>query len=134
MNELRTSEYPTRYVAFDNPRTLVIAKNPEERGGFEAMVYDAPIANTVHSGIEDGVYGEVSSYQGRYWIVQVHATKPTRFRSQNSWKERTDSLTPAKETLKRLIAKANSWMCDTTIIHRRRKQRRLLYSPNSARK
>jgi hypothetical protein len=61
---LKTEQYPTRYVAFDNPAVLIEHSNPERRGGFEFAVY--------HS---DNLYIEICAYQddkGFLMDVSVH--------------------------------------------------------------
>ena len=79
---ITTSEYPTRYVAFDNPRKFVINEKIEHYGGYEFAVFDAPIPNSAYPELMDGSYIEVISYQGKQIMVDYQFTAPNKSRMQ----------------------------------------------------
>ena len=79
---IKTSEYPTRYVAFDNPRKFVINEKINYYGGYEFAVFDAPIPNSAYPELKDGTYIEVVSYNGKQIMVDYHFTAPNRGRMQ----------------------------------------------------
>jgi hypothetical protein len=82
MQILKTDEYPTRYVAFDNPGKWVEHTRPEHRGGFEFAVYHLSIPNVHHTGINDGIHIQVNSYQGHKLVLDCRLTVPDAMRAQ----------------------------------------------------
>jgi hypothetical protein len=81
---LRTTAYPTRYVAFDRPGTFVIQENVKHSGGYELAYFRAPIRNAVYPHIKDGLSISVSSYQGKQIMVEYHWSAPNRSRQQKN--------------------------------------------------
>ena len=78
MKELITSEYPTRYVAFENQKTLVIQKNLISEGGYEYAVYSHRVINSYWTHLTDGLYASVESYQGKGYLITVNLTLPNK--------------------------------------------------------
>lgn len=83
MTEIRkTSTYPTRYAAFDNPRIFWINETIKHTGGYEFAVFHAPMPNAAYPHITDGLYISVISYQGKQIMVDYHFTAPNSGRQQ----------------------------------------------------
>lgn len=85
---MATTEYPVRYVAFDNPGTLVINASRKCEGGNEWAILTQTMTNRRYPHIEDGVYAEIHSFQHRDLTLDVYATTPTESRSV--WHRRKD--------------------------------------------
>lgn len=103
-----TTEYPTRYEAFKNPRVLFEQKNTEltsRHAGAEFAVYHEPVKNTAYPDIEDGLYASVCSFQGRYYLTEIHATQPWKGRKQSGDSEHFDKYADAVDWLLENILK-----------------------------
>lgn len=104
MNTITTTEYPTRYVAFDNRHHLVRHEQPTLMGGFEAAVYSRAMENVAMPWLTDGPFGEVVYHGGRgVWTATVHGNMPDASRKQHS---KTDYNIDRQRTLPELI----EWM------------------------
>ncbi len=99
IKEMYTDERITRYVAFDNQRTVVINANTDFSGGFEKAVYSERVKNKDYD-LVDGIYGEVVSYQGKDWLVDVTLIMPARGRKQCRHVQRYINLADAIKVLK----------------------------------
>ncbi|MDF2953059.1 MAG: hypothetical protein OD816_000304 [Thermodesulfobacterium sp.] len=75
------TEYPTRYVAFKYPKTLILQKNIQYFGGFEYAIYYYPVKNKTYPHLTDGLYAEMVSYQGKKYLVDITLTLPNEKRS-----------------------------------------------------
>jgi len=106
MKELSTREYPTRYIARDNPQTWVTNLNPQYSGGFEFAVYHEPMQNQDWPHIQDGIYIEIVSYQGIDFLLSAHACKPDKSREQKALVKRFKTYTGAKRAAIRWLPKA----------------------------
>jgi len=94
--QIITTLYPTRYVAFDQPRTWVEHANPEHQGGFEYAVYHDPMQNREYPHLKDGIYIEIVSYQGIDYLLDAHATRPIKGRPVLAKVERYPTFAEAK--------------------------------------
>ncbi len=110
MNEIETDRYPVRYVAFENPGTIVKSAEVNGRGGKEFMVYYEPRRNKVYPSFTDGIYGEISSYQGKDYLVDVHVTVPDGRREQQSWSKCFKNLDIAYEYFVAAINEAKKYL------------------------
>lgn len=93
-----TMEYPTRYEAFKNPRILFEQVNTNLAGNYagrEFAIYHEPVKNIAYPDIEDGLYAEVCSFQGRYYLASVHATQPWKGRKQSGDSKHFDKYVDA---------------------------------------
>jgi len=97
METTQTTEYPTRYVAFDHPGEWVEHQTPEHRGGYEFAVYYQPMPNEAYPTLTDGLYIEIVSYQGKDWLLSAHATRPDIHREQRSFVKRYPTYEIAKK-------------------------------------
>lgn len=120
MDRITTTEYPTRYTAFDRPGVLVLAGQVEERGGFEAAVYQTLRQNAVYPHIDnDGVYVEViglakASGKGvRAWLVDGHASQPTREREQRRVLRQHPDLAAALADVEAVVAELEAFVAAT---------------------
>jgi hypothetical protein len=106
-----TTEYPTRYMAYDNPGVIWEAANRDAKrqGGYEAAVYYLPMPNVKYPEIVDGVYASIQSYQTAYWTVDIHATRPNGDRTQKTWRFKSACYYEAWEWLKSNLDKAIAW-------------------------
>ena len=105
MKEITTCEYPTRYVAFENQRTLVLQKNFVMEGGYEYAVYSHCVRNSYWSNLTDGLYASVESYQGKGYLIQVSLTLPTKERKQLGFCKVVNDYQEALDILKKGIQK-----------------------------
>ena len=106
-----TTVYPTRYQAFEHPGVLWEAAERKERGGFEAAVFYLPMPNAECPQFTDGVYAEIVSYQGRWWLADVRATRPSAARPQwgRRMPGRPTSYEAARAWLLQAIPEAVEW-------------------------
>lgn len=112
VKELKTAEYPTRYVAFDNPQTFVEAESPKDSGGFEWAVYSHRVKNKDYPQLTDGVFFEICSYQGKDYLVSGYATKPDKRRHGPAFAitQRCPTYQEAKAVALDWIPKAEAWI------------------------
>jgi hypothetical protein len=97
---LETEEYPTRYVAWENPRTWVLNTKrgtPELGIGHEAAVYaDKMVSEGEHGGLPCGIYVEIVYCQDWtstlkhygpgatfYWLMDGQCEDTTQHRNQH---------------------------------------------------
>ena len=84
MKTIQTMEYPTRYMAFDNPCVLVEAQDAKRRCVMEWAVYHEPMKNRHYPHLEDGIYAEIIQARGSLrFVVDFHVTRPDRSREQS---------------------------------------------------
>jgi len=100
MKEIITCEYPTRYVAFENQKTLVLQKNFVMEGGYEYAVYSHRVRNSYWPNLIDGLYASVESYQGKGYLIQVSLTLPNKERRQLGFSKVVDDYQEALDILK----------------------------------
>jgi len=105
MKEITTCEYPTRYVAFENQRTLVLQKNFVMEGGYEYAVYSHRVRNSYWSNLTDGLYASVESYQGKGYLTKISLTLPNKERRQLGFCKVVDDYQEALDILKEGIKK-----------------------------
>ena len=105
MQEITTCEYPTRYVAFENKKTLVIQKNFISRGSYEYAVYSHQVRNSYWPNLTDGLYASVESYQGKGYLITVSLTLPNKKRRQLGFCKVVDDYQEALKLLKEGIQK-----------------------------
>jgi len=105
MKEITTCEYSTRYVAFENQRTLVLQKNFVLEGGYEYAIYSHRVKNSYWSNLTDGLYASVESYQGKEYLIQVSLTLPNKERRQLGFSKVVDDYQEALNILKQEIYK-----------------------------
>ncbi len=111
MNVIETNKYPVRYVAFENPGTIVKSENmTNDRGGREFVVYYEPHRNKEYPSLTDGIYGEISSYQGKDYLVDVYVTVPDERREQQYWFKRFKNLDSAYEYFVAAINEAKKYL------------------------
>jgi len=103
MKIIKTSEYPTRYVAYDNPRTLVLQKRIEKWGGYECAYYAYPVENQYWKGITDGLYASLVVCQKAGYIVEIDVTLPNKERKQLGTTYFTADFQKALEFMKKWI-------------------------------
>jgi hypothetical protein len=97
MDHMNTDTYPTRYAAFDNPRTWVDQSLfTLSRRGCELSVYHEPITNAHYPHIEDGIYVVIYRYQGIGYLLDCQMTVPTQARRQLNMSQRYDTYDEAK--------------------------------------
>lgn len=115
MKILETTEYPTRYAAFDNPGAIVVYAGAHRGNGYEAAHY----SNHKHSphfphldtaGVCGEIIGNFSRPDGGFAVV-VHAERPDRARSQKTFrqKQRFGKMDAALAEFVRLIELAEAW-------------------------
>lgn len=112
IKEMYTDERITRYVAFDNQKTIVINANTEFIGGFDKAVYSERVKNKKYEGIEDGIYGEIVSYQGIDWQLDISLTIPAKFRKQYRHVKRYSNLADAIKDMKDKIREYRELMSE----------------------
>ena len=105
MKEITTCEYPTRYIAFENQKTLVIQRNFISEGGYEYAVYSYRVRNSYWPNLIDGLYASVESYQGKEYLIQVSLTLPNKERRQLGFSKVVDDYQEALSILKEGIQK-----------------------------
>ena len=105
MKVIKTCEYPTRYVAFKNQKTLVLQINHKLEGGYEYAVYSHRVKNSYWPGLIDGLFASIESSQGKWYIVEIHLTLPNKERQQLGFTKAFDDYQEALETLKQGIEK-----------------------------
>ena len=99
MAEIITAEYPVRYVAWDNPQTLVISDSEEKR--VEMAVFANSMPNKYWPHITDGIYIEAGwHFGGGYYFVSEQYTSPDRERRQSSTFQRFTSWADALQYLR----------------------------------
>lgn len=120
MDRITTTEYPTRYTAFDRPGVLVLAGQVEERGGFEAAVYQTLRQNAFYPHIDnDGVYVEViglakANGKGvRAWLVDAHASQTDRARAQKRVLRQHPDLAAALADVEAVVAELEAFVAAT---------------------
>ena len=120
-----TTEYPVRYEAFKTQKILFEAQdtalvhpkkvdnsNTSGNGGREFAVY----SNTFKLGSfgkHYGVYGQIVSYQGIDYLVDIHAykPKPTKpWEEQDSVVQRVPTYEKALELMLTEIPKLERWV------------------------
>lgn len=82
-----TTEHPLRYSAFENPRVLFLAQETTLAGstpGREFAAYYEPVRNVDYPFFDDGIYAEISSFQGKSYLAAIHATQPRKGRTQKT--------------------------------------------------
>jgi len=83
MKSIQTMDYPTRFVAFDNPGVLVEAEDAERRCVMEWAIYHEPMKNRRHPDLEDGIYAEIIQARGNLrFVIDFHVTRPDASREQ----------------------------------------------------
>ena len=106
-----TTEYPTRYAAFETPGIVWEQTNKDIKNthsGYEYAVYYEPYKNTHFVDLTDGIYAEIYNFQNKEYGVSVHSTRPDRSREQHtSIKHFTD------------YECAVSWMIERVVEHRK---------------
>ena len=100
-----TQDYPTRFVAFKNQKTLVLQINHKLEGGYEYAVYSHRVKNLYWPGLIDGLYASIESSQGKWYIVDISLTLPNRERKQLGFVKTFDDYQEALEALKKGIEK-----------------------------
>lgn len=80
-----TREYPVRYVAFDTPGVLIRHAAPKTEGGHEWAVYAYMVPNPVWPELRDGIYLEITSFQGNGWLISASTTYPTATREPSRY-------------------------------------------------
>jgi len=112
MKEITTCEYPTRYIAFENQKTLVIQRNFTSEGGYEYAVYSHHVRNSYWTNLTDGLYASVESYQGKEYLIQVSLTLPNKERKQlgfckvvNDYQEALDILKKGIQEYEKILNK-----------------------------
>jgi len=105
MKIIKTCEYPTRYVAFKHPQTLVLQTIHKLEGGYEYAVYSHRVKNLYWPGLIDGLYASIESSQGKWYIVEISLTLPNRERQQLGFTKVFDDYNEALEALKKGIEK-----------------------------
>ena len=105
MRIIKTCEYPTRFVAFKNQKTLVLQQNHLSQGGYEYAVYSHRVKNLYWPGLIDGWYASIESSQGKWYIVDISLTLPNRERKQLGFVKTFDDYQEALEALKKGIMK-----------------------------
>jgi len=103
MKEIITCEYPTRYVAFENQKTLVLQKNLVSRGGYEYAIYSHRVRNSYWTNLTDGLYASVESYQGKGYLINISLTLPNKERRQLGFCKVVDDYQEALDILKKGI-------------------------------
>jgi len=98
-----TTEYPTRYVAFKYPKTLILQKNIQYFGGFEYAIYYYPVKNKTYPHLTDGLYAEMVSYHGKKYLVDITLTLPNEKREQFRYCELFNDYETALQMLKAKI-------------------------------
>jgi len=73
---------PTRYVAFKNPGVWIEHEALENRGGFEWAAYSEPYQNVYYEHLGDGIFIEICSFQGKWFLLECHMTMPDVSRKQ----------------------------------------------------
>ena len=115
MITIETTEYPTRYAAFDNPGALVIYIGDHRGNGYEAASYSNHVSNPHFPHLETaGVWGEIIGNFSRPdggFSVTVHAERPDRQRTQRTFRQpvRFGKLSDAIAEFMRLIGDAQTW-------------------------
>ena len=109
IDTLDTTEYPTRYTAFDNPGQWV--RYTGENPVLEMAVYHEPMQNARY-GFDDGIYAEVRQYPDRRIRAECHATAPDASRDQKSWAQMLAIPHAGKETetFEQALALADSYV------------------------
>jgi hypothetical protein len=84
------TQYPIRYDAFDNPGIWFEGDRMEKRGGKEIAVYHEPMPNQTpgYEHVTDGIHIEIVSYQGKDFLMDGCATRPSKNRTQFNYSER----------------------------------------------
>jgi len=107
MKGIIAKTYPTRYTAFDNPKTWVEAADLSVKdGGYEYAVYYEPMANREYPHITDGIYCEIVSYQGIDYLVNCSYTIPDKSREQGGVSKRFKDYHEARKFAQNWIPKA----------------------------
>lgn len=107
---IKTNEYPTRYVAFKNPTYFVENANPQNRGGYEFAVYYEPYQNQEYPHLTDGIYIEISSYQGKKILLDCHLTIPNKNRQQKGFTKLYNSYKEAKQEAFKWLEEAHKFL------------------------
>lgn len=105
---ITTDEYPTRYVAWDNPRKWVEHAHPEDRGGFEWAVYADEMINADAPHLKDGIYIEIIRYQNKGWLADCSFTIPNAARRQGGIKDMFRTYAEAKGAALRWLPTAEA--------------------------
>lgn len=120
MDMITAADYPTRYTAFKRPGVLVMAGEVEERGGFEAAVYQNLRPNAFYPHIEnDGVYVEViglakANGKGvRAWLVDGQASQTDRARAQKRVLRQHPDLAAALADVEGVVAELEAFVAAT---------------------
>lgn len=109
IKEIKTTEYPTRHVAFQNPGVWCIAENPINNPGFEYACYYEGITNETFPDLEDGIHAEVCSYQGKLFLADCCATRPDKSREQRALKRLCETHEAAKAACEEFIQGAKKF-------------------------
>lgn len=110
MADATTTEYPTRYAAHVQPRTLVEYTGPQVGDGkaTECAVYWDMHTNPCYPAVQDGVYSELRSMpQGKPYLVEVQASLMDMTRGQWNKHERCATYPEALAAMRRLITEGN---------------------------
>lgn len=107
MNGILADTYPTRYVAFENPKSWVEAKDfSVRRGGYEYAAYIEPMQNTEYPHLTDGIYCQIVSYQGIDFMADCHYTIPNKERKQGDFVKRFTDYHEARKAVQNWIPQA----------------------------
>ncbi len=108
-----TTEYPTRYEAFAHPKilfeqkdTALVNEKKHNNGGREFAVYYEPVQKRDAPHLEDGIYAEICSFQGKQYLAEVHATQPEKGRRQQTAHKTFDKYADAVAWMLEEIPKA----------------------------
>jgi hypothetical protein len=102
---MTTNQYPTRYIAFDNPGVWVEQATFEQRGGYECAVYCEPVRNVAYPYLIDGVYIAIMSYRDIDYLLECTLTEPIQNRRQHNFTQRYGTYDEAKRA-------ALTWLVD----------------------